>query len=198
MMRVAMVLLSIAAVMAVDKDSGKFNPGVASSYAGKETLEKITVAAVPYDTTEQAKAAFGKVNPYQHGILPVLVLIENGTGKTIRADLKAEFVDLSNRHVGAIPARDVVLWQGVQKVPKIGGTGPSPIPLPKRSNKGPLNTWEIEGRAFAAKLIPAGESVHGFVYFQTPYQRGAKLYLTGLKDAATGADYFYFEIPIQK
>jgi hypothetical protein len=47
------------------------------------------------------------------------------------------------------------------------------------------------------KLIPPGESVHGFVYFQTSYRPGSKLYLTGLKDAASGKDYFYFEVPIE-
>ena len=199
MMRVPMmVLLSIAAAMALDKDNGRFKPGPAASYAGNQTLDKITVATVPYYTAQQAAAAFDKVKPHEHGILPVLVVIENGTGKAIRLDLQAEFVDLSNRHLETMPARDVVLYQGVQKIPKIGGTGPSPIPLPKRTKKGPLNTWEIEGRAFTAKLIPAGESVHGFVYFQTSYKEGSKLYLTGLRDAATGADYFYFEVPLMK
>jgi hypothetical protein len=182
--------------MAVDKD--KFNPGVASSYAGRQTLQKITVAAVPYHTSQQTSTAFGKVNPNQYGILPVLLLIENGTGKTIRANIEAEFVDLSNRHVEAMPASDVVLFQGVQKVPKIPGTTTNPLPIPRRPKKGPLNTWEIEGRAFAAKLIPPGEAVHGFLYFQTSYKEGSKLYLTGLKDAASGEDYFYFEVPIQK
>ena len=74
----------------------------------------------------------------------------------------------------------------------------TPIPLPKRNKKGPLYTQEIEGRAWAVKLIPAGESAHGFVYFNTSFKEGSKLYLTGLSDASSGQDYFYFEIPIQK
>ena len=49
-----------------------------------------------------------------------------------------------------------------------------------------------------ARMLPVGESVHGFFYFQTEYQPGAKLYLTGLKDAASGKDFFYFEVPIEK
>ena len=36
---------------------------------------------------------------------------------------------------------------------------PSPIPLPARKRKGPLNTWEIEGRAFAARMIPPGATI---------------------------------------
>ena len=58
-----------------------------------------------------------------------------------------------------------------------------------------LDTLEIEGRSFTARLLPAGESVNGFFYFQTEPKPGAKLYLTGIKDAASGQDYFYFEVP---
>ena len=200
-MRVAicsMVLLSIPATWAVDKDNGKFKPGVASSYKGAQTLEGITIAAVPYITAQQSASAFGKVHPYEHGILPVLVLIENKTGKTVRADLNAEFVDLSNRHAEAVPPQDVMYMGANKKPPTIPGTGPSPIPLPRRNKKGPLNTYEIEGRAFVAKLIPAGEAVHGFVYFQTSFKEGSKLYVSGLKDPSTGKDYFYFEVPIER
>ena len=182
---------------AVDKDNGKFKPGLASSYKGAQTLDKITIGAAPYMTSEQASAAFGKANPYQHGILPVLVVIQNDTGKAMRVNLQAEFVDLSNRHIDAIPAGDVALAGGVKK-PGLPGTSPNPLPFPRGPKRGPLNTWEIEGRAFNAKLIPAGESAHGFVYFETSYKDGSKLYLTGLKDATTGKDYFYFEVPVEK
>ena len=45
--------------MAADKDKGRFAPESASSYAGHQTQEGITIAAVPYVTEEQAKSAFG-------------------------------------------------------------------------------------------------------------------------------------------
>jgi hypothetical protein len=204
MRRVAILLLSIAAaasfdkLWAVDKDKGKFTPGAASSYPGKQTLDKITIAAVPFYTSEQAASAFGKANPYQHGILPVLVVIQNDTGKAIRLDLQADYVDAQNRHIEALPAKDVVYVDGVRKAPGIPGTGPNPLPFPRGPKRGPLNVWEIEGRAFAAKLIPPGESVSGFVYFQTLYRQGSILYVKGLRDAASGKEYFYFEVPIEK
>jgi hypothetical protein len=75
---------------------------------------------------------------------------------------------------------------------------PSPIPFPKKKKGGPLNTWEIEGRAFAAKLIPPGESASGFFYFDVENRPGSHIYLTGIKDAASGKDYFYFEVPFEK
>jgi hypothetical protein len=47
-------------------------------------------------------------------------------------------------------------------------------------------------------MLPTGESASGFFYFQTEYKPGSRLYLTGVKDPASGKDYFYFEVPIEK
>jgi hypothetical protein len=199
MRRVALiVLLSIAVAAGDDKDKSRFAPGPASSYPGHQTLDKITIAAVPFVTEEQAKQAFGKVNPYKHDVLPVLVILENGTGKALRLGLQAEFVGPDGKHLEATPAGDVVYLGTAPKRPVIAGTG-APLPIPiKRNKKGPLNTWEIEGRAFNAKLLPEGGSVYGFFYFQTQNRPGARLYLTGIQDAASGKDYFYFEVPLDK
>jgi hypothetical protein len=142
--------------MAVDKDKGHFVPGAASSYPGHQTQEGITIAAVPYITAEQAASAFGKVNPYERGILPVLVIIENGSGKALRLDLTAQFVDAANHHLDSIPPEDVLTYQAIKKPPKIGPSNPLPIPLPKSKKKGPLNTPEIVNRALSVKLDSAG------------------------------------------
>jgi hypothetical protein len=196
MKRVAMiVLLSIAASRADDKDKDHFSPGAASSYPGHQTQEKITIAAVPFVTEEQARTAFGKANPYKYGVLPVLVILENKTGKALRLNLNAEFEEAGGRHLESTPASDVTFIGGDVRVPRVPGT--SPLPFPTRRKKGPLNTWEIEGRAFTAKLLPDGDSVYGFFYFQTAQRPGSKLYLTGIKDAASGQDYFYFEVPLE-
>src|SRR5579862_4118864 len=91
------VLLSIAVATAADKEKPRFAPGPASSYAAHQTLDKITIAAVPFLTDAETATAFGKVNPNKHGILPVLVILENGTGKALRLDLTAEFVTADNK-----------------------------------------------------------------------------------------------------
>ena len=199
MKRVALiVLLSITAALAVDKDKGRFVPGPASSYPGHQTQEGITIAAVPYITAEQAASAFAKVNPYEHGILPVLVIFENGSGKALRLDLKVQFVDPDNHHLDAIPAEDVIYYQGVKKPPRLGPSTPLPIPLPRSNKKGPLNTPEIVNRALSVKLIPPGESAYGFFYFESAYRPGSMLYLNGLSDASSGKEYFYFDLPLEK
>lgn len=197
MRRVALiVLLSIPAAIAADKDKGHFVPGPASSYPGHQTQEGITIAAVPFITEEQAKSAFGKVNPYERGILPVLVIVENGSGKALRLDLTVQFVDRENHHLDAIPPEDVITYQAIKKPPRIGPTTPLPIPVPKSKKKGPLNTPEIVNRALSVKLIPPGEKAYGFFYFQATYDPGAKLYLNGLSNATNGKEYFYFDVPL--
>jgi hypothetical protein len=195
MRRVALiVLLSIAVAAAADKDK-RFAPKPASSYPGHQTAEKITIAAVPYTSEEQAKSAFDKKNPYKYGILPILVVIQNDTGKALRLNLKTELVDVQNHRLDPMPPGDVVLWDGSinQKwsIPPV-----SPIPLPRHKG-GPLDTWEIEGRAFTARLIPEGESVFGFVYFNSALRPESYLYVNGLSDAASGKEYFYAEVPFE-
>jgi len=194
------VLLSIAARGSYynedDKDKDRFAPGPASSYKGSLTTEKITVAAVPFIGEEQIRSAFGKVNPNKYGVLPVLVILENGTGKALKLNLEADFIGSNGRHMEATPASDVTFIGGSGKAPPIPGA--NPLPFPRKAKKGPLNIWEIEGRAFTAKLVPPGEKVFGFVYFQTDYAPGSKLYVSGISDASTGKEYLYFEAPMEK
>ncbi len=195
MRRVAIVLLSITAALAVDKGK-RFEVQPAASYPGHQTQERITIAAVPYNTKELVETAFGKIKPYDYGILPVLVVIQNDTGKAMRVNLKAQYVTTGGEHVDAMTPDEVAHFQGIRKRPGMPTPSPLPIPLPSGNKKGPLNTPEIDGRAWAVRLIPPGESAHGFVYFQASTVRGAQLYLTGLADAASGQPYFFFEIPL--
>lgn len=176
------------------KDAAKFSTGPASSYRAKQTNDRVTVAVVPYDTEELAHTAFGKLNPNQYGVLPVLVIIQNDTDQALKLEhLDEEYTGIDGHRVEATPA---------DEVQTLGGTGrpdvpvASPIPI-HRKHKNPLDVWEIDGRSFAAKLLPAHESAHGFVYFQTTHRPGSKFYLSGIKVAATGQDVFYFEIPLE-
>ena len=182
----------------MDKDKGRFVPGPASSYPGHQTQEGITIAAVPYITAEQAASAFGKVNPYERGIMPVLVIIENGSGAALRMNLSVQFVDPNNRHLDAIPPEDLLTYQAIKMPPTIGPPSALPIPLPRSKKKGPLNTPEIVNRALSVKLVPPGEKVYGFFYFEANYASGSKLYLNGLSNASTGKEYFYFDLPLEK
>jgi hypothetical protein len=188
------LLLSISAGFGADKDKA-FKPQAAASYPSKQALGKVIIAADPFETEEEAKAAFGKAKPYKQGILPVLVVVQNNGEQAIRAEnLRAELLGPGRGRVEATPAADVRFARGPRQ-PKmtpgpIGGVGIG-------RNKNPLDVWEIEGRAFAAKMILPGDSAHGFFYFESGFQRGMRLYVTGLEEAGTGKELFFVEIPLE-
>src|ERR1700734_1912565 len=185
------------ATLAADnnKDAAKFSPGPASSYAAKQTNDRVTVAVVAYDTEELAHTAFGKLNPNQYGVLPILVIIQNDTDQALKLDkLQAEYTGVDGRSLEATPADEVQTLGGTDR-PNIPTTTNPISKLHKHKNR--LDVWEIDGRSFAAKLLPPHESAHGFFYFQTTHRPGSKFYLTGVKVAATGQDILYFEIPLE-
>lgn len=177
-----------------NKDAAKFLPGPASSYPAKQTNEHVTVAVVAYDTEELTHTAFGKLNPNLYGVLPILVIIQNDTDQALKLEhLDAEYTGVDGRQVEATPADEVQTLGGTDR-PNVPVARPIPI---HKKHKNPLDVWEIDGRSFAAKLLPAHESAHGFVYFQTTHRPGSKFFLSGVKVAATGQDILYFEIPLE-
>jgi hypothetical protein len=189
-----MVFITAAAVFADKKSDSKFLPGPASSYSNKQTNDKVTIAVTAYDTEELAHTAFGKLNPNDYGVLPVLVIIQNDTDQALKLDhLEVDYTSFEGRHIEATPAEDIQVLGGSPR-PKLPSG--SPIPLPHKKYKNPLNTVEIEGRAFSVKILPAHDSANGFFYFQLEHRPGAKFFLTGIKQAATGQDITFFEIPI--
>ncbi|MFB3828415.1 MAG: hypothetical protein ACE15B_16720 [Bryobacteraceae bacterium] len=189
------LFLSITALACGGKEPPPFKAGPAASYPAHQTNAKVTIGLDPITTDEKAKPAFGKNNPYKHGVLPVLVVIQNDTGKALRTDaLKLEYLGPTGGRVAATPAAEVKYVTGPRRPNVMSGPTGAPKVL-KRKN--PLDTWEIEGRAWAAKMIPPGETASGFFYFETSFRPGARLYLTGLAEADTGKELFYYEIPLE-
>jgi hypothetical protein len=189
------LLMSIAAAFAADKDTVTFRPPQAAGLEHRQTNGQITIGVDAYVAPDKVKTAFGKLDPYQYGILPVLVVIQNDSDKTIRLEgLKGEYVGPNRDRVDATPAKDVRYLRGPDRPGVITGPGGTPKIL---SKKNPLDAWEIEGRAFSAQMLPAGQTASGFFYFRTGLQRGATIYLNGLTEAASGKELFYFEIPLQ-
>lgn len=189
------LFLSIAAALAADKEPA-FHAGPAASYKHHQTNGKVTIGVDPYVDRDKAEAAFGKVNPYELGILPVLVVIQNDGNQAIRLNrVQAVYTGPQGDKVEATPASDVRYLRGPRRPDLVGGPpGRAKI---GRNKKNPLDAWEIEGRAFAAKMLPAGQTASGFFYFQTGLQRGATLYLNGLAEASSGQELFYYEIPLE-
>src|SRR5450631_1969888 len=189
------LLLSISVGVAADKET-PFKADPAASYASHQSNAQITIGVDPYVTLDKVKLAFGKLEPYQYGILPVLVVIQNDSGKAIRLDrLKAEYVGPNHDRVDATPAKDVRYLRPPQRPSAIDG--PAGRVKVLKTKKNPLDEWEVEGRALTAQMLPPGQSASGFFYFQTGLQRNATIYLSGLYDAATSQEILYFELPLQ-
>jgi hypothetical protein len=134
-------LLSIAVASGGDKERLLFKPGPAGSYPFRQTLDKVTVAAAAFRSDADLEPAFGKLNPYRYGILPVLVVIQNDSGKTLALDrLKLELVTVDRDHIDPTPASEV-RYLGGASPPGPVVMGP-PIPgLPSHTShkKNPLD-----------------------------------------------------------
>src|SRR5271167_4704582 len=121
---ISLIMFMAAATLLADnsKDAGKFSPGPASSYPAKQTNDHVTVAAIAYDTEELAHSAFGKLNPNQYGVLPVLVIIQNDSGQALRmSNMQAEYIGPDDRHIASTPAADLPYTIGGPKRPNPGG-----------------------------------------------------------------------------
>src|SRR5579871_2146322 len=81
-----MVVTAAALLLADKKSDSKFSPGPVSSYSAKQTNDNVTVAVSAYDTEDLAHTAFGKLDPNQYGVLPVLVIIQNDTDQALKLD----------------------------------------------------------------------------------------------------------------
>jgi hypothetical protein len=188
--------VSVDVAFGADNDKSKFEVKPVSAYPHRQTSEKVTIAAEPMETDEQTRDAFGKVNPYRYGILPVLIVIQNDGPDAIRVDRIRFVYTLPDRtRIEATPAQDVRFIRGATQ-PK-GLPGPTGGIKITRAPKNPLAEWEIEGRAFTARMIPPGQTASGFAYFQVPQSSAAaSVYISGLIDAVSGKELYYFEIPM--
>jgi hypothetical protein len=191
-------LLACASLARAEKEKPKFSAGQADSYDTRQTISNVTIAAVPFSKTSQTEQAFGKVDPNREGVLPVLVVMQNDTGQTLALEkLKVELVTSERDRIVSTPAADLKYLAGAER-PKVY-TGPIPGAPPHVSKKkNPLAAWEFEGRAFAAKMLAPKDSASGFFYFRAPYRSGATIYVTGIREASSGKELFYFEIPLEK
>jgi hypothetical protein len=184
--------LGIAAAVAADKP--RFQVGPASSYPARATQENVTIAVKVFETGGE-EGPFGKEHPYKHGVLPVLVVIQNDGKQSLRVDrIQAEYLRPDGERLEATPPGEVRFVNSPRKPGVIAG----PVGVKVTRRKNPLENAAIEERAFSAKMIPPGDSASGFFYYQTGFQLGAKLYITGLAEAGSGKELFFFEIPLRE
>jgi hypothetical protein len=171
-----------------------FRAGAAASYA-HQTSGPVTIGAKPYDKQELTETAFGKkLDLLKYGVLPVLVVVENkGKEAVDLQSLDVSLVASDGRHAPPVAPEDLMRLGSPGKRPGIKQT---PIPMPKKKN--PMSSPELVERAFAAKMLPPGDSASGFFYFEAKPERGDKLYVNGVREARSGKDIMYFEFPLEQ
>jgi hypothetical protein len=198
MPKAGFVILSIALITAISASVAEaysdkaFRVHPAAEYA-HQTSGQVTIGAKPYGSEELIAEAFGrKTDLLKYGVLPVLVVVENKGQKTL--DLRAleiNLVSTDGRHVGPIAPEDI---QYLRKTSPRATVTPLPVPLPRKKN--PLSAPELTTRAFAAQMLPPGDSASGFFYFEAKPEPGDKLYVNRLRDARNGQEIMYFEFPV--
>ena len=192
------ITLAAALLLAAPKTDDKpFQPGKAVNYS-HQSSDQVTVGAKAFDNEDLTTEAFGKkADLLKYGILPVLVVIENKREKSLDLkDLQINLVAADGRHVSSIDPEEVAYLGTDGKRKPSQQKLPIPVPLPKRKN--PMGAPEIVGRAFAAKMLPPGDSASGFFYFEAKAEAGDSVYLNGLRDARSGREIMYFEFPLDK
>ena len=189
---------------ALGQQAARFQPLPASSYAARQTAEMVTIAAEPFDDKDRTRLAFGKANPAKFGITPILLVIANDSDRVLQLEgMRVQLITADRQKVEPVPAEDVERPQ-VRRPDLVPPTIPG-IPAGKKKRK-EGNVLQYEARQFVERMVPAKTSAHGFFYFRTAGQTrsagsnqairlaGSQVYITGLREAATGRDLFYFEI----
>ena len=191
--------LLLGTVCLVADNSAALGVRAAIDYVSHQSRDGITIAAEPYERGEKVKIAFNAVDPYEHGFLPVLLVISNDSDAILQLDkLRVQLVDSARRAYEPTPSAEVIRYRADRRrwdypVPR--------VPFPWGGRKGPLDAWEITAREFTASFISPLASTSGFFYFWTGAGKdpipGATVYVTGLADGRSGKDLMFFEIDLE-
>jgi hypothetical protein len=200
MLRCSPSILLLAGI-AVAAQERRFEPRPASNYTQRQTAEGVTVAIELFQGKTKIKQAFPKTDLEKLGVVPVLVVIANDNDHALQLDrLQVQLLTTDRQQVDPIPADDVLRSGKVQR-PDLTPV-PSPIPGIGRRSRRPTDTTEVAEREFVAPVVAARSSAYGFFYFR--FGRGpdrlenAKMILSGIRNAKTGQELLYFEIPMNR
>ena len=190
--------LSIAMALAANKKVDfRVTPEELARHPQRVVSEDVAIAVTPFIESDRTKPLFGgKANPYDQGVLPVLLMIKNEGKQTISLkNMTVEFFGSTRQKLEPVPPNDVPYLRG----PSPGKIEASPIPgMPGRMKikKNVFQSQDFIERGFAAKMLPPGEFAWGFFYFQTGLGRGSKILVHGISQASTGKELFFFEAPL--
>ncbi len=203
-------LLVLSVFLAVSAYAAKnFNPPKAyhaNTYPARDAqpLEKVVVAADPYDMPDKAAPVF-VVDYRSADFLPIHLIISNDGDKPITfTDLKVELVTVDK--VKIEPATPDDIYRRIARLKSRPGDQPKvqvPIPIPRRP-KGSVSQEaqeEINAAKFLARAVEPHGTQAGFLFFDVrdlpnPLA-GARLFVSGIVND-DGQELIYFEIPMEK
>ncbi len=204
-MKAARIAACIALLTTLVFSERHFNPppaAHASTYALHETHkdEQVTVAVEPYN--EQQTSAVFKTNYWEHGLLPVRLLISNDSDQTLMLqDVKIEYI--TARREKLQPASNDDIYRKFVRPNRADQSHPGPhLPFPVGKKKVPINK-DTQEEYESAQFLPVPVTPHsthaGYLFFDMqgePPEPGARLDISGIK--AGTKELFYFEIPLDK
>jgi len=167
-------------------------------------LEKVSIAADPYDLAD--KAAIFNEKYADKGYMPILLVITNDGDQPVALNnLKVELITKRRDKIPAATEDD--LYRRFSKVKRRGdepSRNPLPIPLPGRKpdvGMSKKNRDEIDASMFSAKAVAPHENQAGFFFFDisgiSQPLAGARIFVTGITNNE-GQELMYFEIPMEK
>jgi hypothetical protein len=167
-------------------------------------LEKVSIAADPYDLAD--KAAIFNEKYADKGYMPILLVITNDGDQPVALNnLKVELITKRRDKIPAATEDD--LYRRFSKVKRRGdepSRNPLPIPLPGRKpdvGMSKKNRDEIDASMFSAKAVAPHENQAGFFFFDisgiSQPLAGARIFITGITNNE-GQELMYFEIPMEK
>jgi hypothetical protein len=164
-------------------------------------MEKVTVAADPYDV--EYKASIFSVNYRKFGFMPIFLVITNDGDQPIAlADMKAQLNTVDHSKLPALDGEDLV--RRISHPSQSDLPSPLPVPIPGKKVKGGMSEKamdEIDRSQFGAKAVEPHSTARGFLFFDVSGisnpLAGAHFYITGVRDP-NGTELMYFEIPLEK
>jgi hypothetical protein len=199
----ALLTICLAApALAGDHTPPPVQPATAFAAVEVHDLEKVAIAAEPYDTKQ--KESIFRVDYLAHGVMPVRLIVTNNGNRPISLrDARILFQTAGGDRIQAAEVEDVLRL--MTRRDREGGKVPLPGPLPpiKLKAKGSVKEIQEDFNSFeyGALVVEPHTTRAGFLFYDVSQLdhplKGAKLHLHKLRDA-DGNELFYFEIPFDK
>jgi hypothetical protein len=195
------VLAVLATSVAAYAAGGPPKAEPAGSYADadRHPQERVSVAAVPFDTDDAA--GFFRVKYMEYGLLPVQVVVTNDGDKPISlADVRIQFVDADGDQIPAALPEEME-----RRLSNPHNALNEPhwnLPMPHGT---PLTKKAVEDQrefGFRSLLVDPHTTASGFLWYDVrglrkPATAGAEIYVKMVKDEM-GNELFPFDIYFDK